>query len=436
MEPRHGVGTARYAGPVRRLTSRLLCVFRSLSSITSVFLLISSICLLTPSLTFAQEIRYLYDDLGRLVGVIDQQGNAARYVYDAVGNLLEIRRVNVADFPGPVAITFFDPNLGQVGTVVTIFGAGFSPTPGANQVAFNGIAATVTASTATSLTTTVPAGATTGPIAVTTPLGNVTSRENFTVVTPVILSPPTASVFPGGTIPFTVNTPVVWKVNDRVGGDPTIGTITLEGLYRAPTTFPSPPEVIITAVNRDDPRLQASALVTFLSVPERFTAPAVSVQVAEPRQANPLPGPPVSVQVAEPLLQASPLPAPMVGVRFAEPLVQASPLPAPLIAAAFAPVITSLSPASGAAGSASFLLTVGGEGLAGATNLQFVRNGTIDSSFTVSGVTAASDGRSLTATISIAGTASPGLRTVRVVTPAATSTILPFGTNSFTVTSP
>ena len=43
----------------------------------------------------SQEIRYLYDDLGRLVGVVDQQGNAAEYVYDAVGNILEIKRFNV-----------------------------------------------------------------------------------------------------------------------------------------------------------------------------------------------------------------------------------------------------------------------------------------------------------------------------------------------------
>ncbi len=392
-------------------------IAQSILFLPLVVCLFFSLTLLTPPVALAQEIRYVYDDLGRLVGVVDAQGNAARYVYDAVGNLIEIRRVNVADFPGPVAITFFDPNVGQVGTPVTIFGRGFSVTPGANQVAFNGTPATVTAATPLSLTTTVPAGATTGPIAVTTPLGSVTSRENFTVVTPVILSPPTASVFPGGTIPFTVNTPVVWKVNNRIGGDPTIGTISPDGLYRAPTTFPSPPEVTVTAVNRDDPRLQAEALVTFLSVPERFTAPAVSVQVAELRQANPLPGPPVSV-------------------RFAEPLLQASPLPAPLIAVAVAPVISSLSPASGTAGGAPFLLTVTGEGLAGATNLEFVRSGAVDSSFTVSGVTPAPDGRSLTATITIAGTTSPGLRTVRAVTPTATSTIQPFEANSFTVTSP
>ncbi|MCI0370958.1 MAG: RHS repeat protein, partial [candidate division NC10 bacterium] len=57
----------------------------------------------------AQEIRYLYDDLGRLVGVVDPQGNAAEYVYDAVGNILQIKRFNVV--PGAaVAITLVTPN--------------------------------------------------------------------------------------------------------------------------------------------------------------------------------------------------------------------------------------------------------------------------------------------------------------------------------------
>ncbi len=40
----------------------------------------------------AQEpkITYLYDDLGRLVRVIDENGDAATYHYDAVGNVLSI----------------------------------------------------------------------------------------------------------------------------------------------------------------------------------------------------------------------------------------------------------------------------------------------------------------------------------------------------------
>jgi len=39
---------------------------------------------------FNGPVNYLYDDLGRLAGVVDSQGNAAVYTYDAIGNILSI----------------------------------------------------------------------------------------------------------------------------------------------------------------------------------------------------------------------------------------------------------------------------------------------------------------------------------------------------------
>lgn len=42
--------------------------------------------------THADTAQYFYDELGRLVGVVDGQGNAAVYNYEDVGNLLSIRR--------------------------------------------------------------------------------------------------------------------------------------------------------------------------------------------------------------------------------------------------------------------------------------------------------------------------------------------------------
>jgi hypothetical protein len=60
---------------------------------------------------------------------------------------------------GPT-VSGFNPSSGAVGTSVTISGSNFSsPT-----VKFNGTGATITASTATSITATVPSGATTGKI--------------------------------------------------------------------------------------------------------------------------------------------------------------------------------------------------------------------------------------------------------------------------------
>ncbi|MDX2250921.1 MAG: RHS repeat-associated core domain-containing protein [Nitrospira sp.] len=81
-------------------------------------------------------------------------------------------------------ITNFTPTEGPVGTTVTITGTNFDPVPGNNHVQFNGVTATVTAAAATSLTVTVPTGATTGLITVTTAAGTATSATNFTVLVP------------------------------------------------------------------------------------------------------------------------------------------------------------------------------------------------------------------------------------------------------------
>jgi hypothetical protein len=77
-------------------------------------------------------------------------------------------------------ISSFTPTAGASGTSVTITGTGFS---GATAVRFNGSSATYTVVSATQITTTVPAGATSGPISVTTAVGTATSSASFTVPT-------------------------------------------------------------------------------------------------------------------------------------------------------------------------------------------------------------------------------------------------------------
>jgi hypothetical protein len=84
--------------------------------------------------------------------------------------------------PAP-SITSLNPTSGLVGSSVTISGANFGATQGSSTVKFNGISATASSWSASSITTTVPAGATTGSVVVT--VGGVASNGvSFTVTVP------------------------------------------------------------------------------------------------------------------------------------------------------------------------------------------------------------------------------------------------------------
>jgi hypothetical protein len=79
-----------------------------------------------------------------------------------------------------VAPTFgsFTPPSGPVGTSVTITGTGLTQ---ATKVTFNAVSASFTVNSDSQLTATVPTGATTGKITVTTKGGSATSSTSFTV---------------------------------------------------------------------------------------------------------------------------------------------------------------------------------------------------------------------------------------------------------------
>lgn len=136
-----------------------------------------------PLFIQADQAQYFYDELGRLVTVVDGQGNMALYNYDEVGNLLSIDRFTTPT-GGGIGIFLLTPASGGISSAVTIRGFGFSPTPANNQVAFNGTSATVSAATANSLLVAVPTGATTGPVTITNATGTATSAQAFTVLAP------------------------------------------------------------------------------------------------------------------------------------------------------------------------------------------------------------------------------------------------------------
>lgn len=80
--------------------------------------------------------------------------------------------------PAPPTLTGFNPTSGPVGSTVVITGTNFSS---ASSVTFNSVSALFTVNSATQITATVPAGATSGTIAVSTPGGTATSATGFTV---------------------------------------------------------------------------------------------------------------------------------------------------------------------------------------------------------------------------------------------------------------
>ncbi|MFZ6002205.1 MAG: IPT/TIG domain-containing protein, partial [Bacteroidota bacterium] len=90
-----------------------------------------------------------------------------------------------------------NPTSGTVGTIVTIEGTNFSATPSNNVVRFNGTDAAVSSSSATTLTTVVPSGATTGRVSVSVNSLTVTSSFDFTVLdsTPPFIENNTASSY-------------------------------------------------------------------------------------------------------------------------------------------------------------------------------------------------------------------------------------------------
>ena len=101
-------------------------------------------------------------------------------------------------------ISSFNPGVGQAGAQVVIAGANLS---GATAVKFNGTSASYSVNSANQITATVPNGATTGAITVTTPGGTATSA-NFTVAatTPATVgSPLTLTLSSGQTTYVTFN---------------------------------------------------------------------------------------------------------------------------------------------------------------------------------------------------------------------------------------
>ncbi|HMJ67463.1 MAG TPA: IPT/TIG domain-containing protein [Cyclobacteriaceae bacterium] len=110
-------------------------------------------------------------------------------------------------------IASVSPTSGAAGATVTITGSFFETNAADNIVKFNGATATVTAASATELTVTVPAEATTGKITVSVRDATATSPTDFIVIDPITITSFTPT---GGKLGATVTI-----TGDNFG--PTIG---------------------------------------------------------------------------------------------------------------------------------------------------------------------------------------------------------------------
>jgi hypothetical protein len=135
---------------------------------------------------------------------------------------------NFTVLPTPT-ITLLNPNSGPIATPVTVTGTNFGTSQGTSTITFNGIAATPTSWSATSIAAPVPNGATTGNVIVTVN-GVASSGVAFTVTS---TAPSITNLNP---LSGPVGTPVtITGVN--FGASQGASTVTFNGTAATPTSW-------------------------------------------------------------------------------------------------------------------------------------------------------------------------------------------------------
>jgi hypothetical protein len=90
-----------------------------------------------------------------------------------------------------------------------------------------------------------------------------------TLVQSIDLTPTKATLKVGTNLQFTVavqptNQPVIWSVNDVIGGNGTLGTITTNGFYTTPAAIPANNPVTVKGARASSPSNYATATVTII----------------------------------------------------------------------------------------------------------------------------------------------------------------------------
>ncbi|MBZ5643969.1 MAG: hypothetical protein LAO19_14500 [Acidobacteriia bacterium] len=129
---------------------------------------------------------------------------------------------------------------------------------------------TPTASTAVACTTTdATTSSSSSSSSCTDPVTGITvTISPVTISVNVVASTQFFGSASGGT-----NSILVWKVNDVIGGNDTVGRIDSSGLYRAPSAAPSPSTVKVSATAFEDMNVSATSTVTITPPPVVTIAP-------------------------------------------------------------------------------------------------------------------------------------------------------------------
>ena len=160
------------------------------------YLLALCLLLLIPSFSFASDAAYIYDDVGRLIKVVSETGEAATYNYDAVGNLISITTQTISQ--APPALYSINPDIVFVESSrnITITGANLFTTEAVTSdnagIGISNVTATDTSITAT---LTISSGASLGTnITASTLYGSATIAIKIARLT---FNPSPAAVIPG-----------------------------------------------------------------------------------------------------------------------------------------------------------------------------------------------------------------------------------------------
>jgi len=198
----------------RRLSSRTLVWAWAVVAWTAAWsILVGNTC--TPG------IKYVYDENGRLIAVVDDvtqaADNAAVYHYDAAGNITSIERVNGST----VRIFNFTPACAPTGSTLIINGLGMVASGASTTVSFNnGTPVTPLSADDTRLTVQVPSNATSGPITVQVGSPSATSSQSFDVgcaaTAPTVTGLNPTSGVPGDSITVTGTQFMTVAAQDRV----------------------------------------------------------------------------------------------------------------------------------------------------------------------------------------------------------------------------